>query len=274
MTQLRKYMSWACEDAQITGILHQSSKLETTGIVIIPGGTQTRTGAHRLFVTIADALARAGYPTLRFDPRGRGDSSGLYPGFEHLEPDITAAIQALRQAQPRLKQVVLLGHCDGAAAAAFATSQRPLAAGLILLNPWARTDETRRHAQAHQDGNPLSSSNKWKRLFTGKVNIGRAIAARLTAVRPSPRLVIPATGLLADWASAWERLSAPVLVITGSWDASGQEFMSLLSALPARQNLSIASISNGDHSFSDPSQTEELIYLIINYLQKNIDVLT
>jgi exosortase A-associated hydrolase 1 len=272
MTQLRKYMSWTCEDAQITGILHQSSKLETTGIVIIPGGTQTRTGAHRLFVTVADALAHAGYPTLRFDPRGRGDSSGLYPGFEHLEPDITTAIQALRQAQPLLKQVVLLGHCDGAAAAAFATSKCPLAAGLILLNPWARTVETRRHAHAHQDGSLLFSTNKWKRLFTGKVNIGRAIAARLTAVRPSHRLVIPATGLLASWASAWERLIVPTLVLTGSRDASGHEFLSLLTALPARQKLSIASISGGDHSFSDPAQTEEVISKIISYLRDILQV--
>jgi uncharacterized protein len=57
MTTLRQFLNWTCEESQIVGILHNSQMPASTGIVIIPGGTQTRTGAHRLFVTLADALS-------------------------------------------------------------------------------------------------------------------------------------------------------------------------------------------------------------------------
>jgi uncharacterized protein len=272
MTNLMQYLSWTCEEYQIIGILQKSSAATGTGIVIIPGGTQTRTGAHRLFVSMAQELALAGYPTLRFDPRGRGDSSGSYPGFEHLAPDIAAAIQALRQAQPTLKHIVLVGHCDGATAAAFAASTEPLADSLILLNPWARTEETRQYVNAQENKKSLTDSSKWKRLLTGKVNVLQAIVSRLSGARSSGQLILPATGLLADWAIAWERLTTPTLVITGSRDTSGHEFLSLLDILPPRSSVATAMVNNGDHSFSDPTQINELISLIISYLRKNFQV--
>jgi uncharacterized protein len=268
MTMLRQFLNWTCEESQIVGILHDSQMVASTGIVIIPGGTQTRTGAHRLFVSLADALAQAGYPTLRFDPRGRGDSSGTYPGFENLTADISAAIQTLRSTQPKLKHVVLLGHCDGAAAAAFAASSTALTEGLVLLNPWARTDETRQLSRAQEDKDSLSNTDKWKRLLTGKVNLFQALASRLSSITTSGQLVIPETGLLAAWASAWPKLALPTLVITGSRDASGKEFLSLLPALPQRSGVSTAMVVDGDHSFSDPTQAKELISHIINYLNK------
>lgn len=48
----------------------------STGVVIIVGGPQYRAGSHRQFVLLARALATAGYPVLRFDYSGMGDSDG------------------------------------------------------------------------------------------------------------------------------------------------------------------------------------------------------
>jgi len=45
-------------------------------------------GSHRQFVQLARRLAKQGYPTLRFDYRGMGDSEGVYRSFENVGPDL------------------------------------------------------------------------------------------------------------------------------------------------------------------------------------------
>ncbi|MFN3288635.1 MAG: hydrolase 1, exosortase A system-associated, partial [Sphingomonadaceae bacterium] len=92
----------------------------TTGVLIIPGAPQTRVGAHRGFVGLADALAAASHPALRLDRRGLGDSDGEDPGFAAIGADIAAAQQALRVAFPAVRRVIGVGLCDGATALALA----------------------------------------------------------------------------------------------------------------------------------------------------------
>ncbi len=67
---------------------------------------------HKPFAVIADALAREGIATMRFDDRGWGDDS-----FQHLnftiddhKADAVAAVSAMRK---RFKRVGTLGHSEG-----------------------------------------------------------------------------------------------------------------------------------------------------------------
>jgi dienelactone hydrolase len=46
------------------------------GVLIMHGLVGSKDQPHRIFVTLAEALSRAGYVSLRFDLRGRGDSEG------------------------------------------------------------------------------------------------------------------------------------------------------------------------------------------------------
>lgn len=161
-----------------------------TGVLIVVGGPQTRVGARRRFVGLARALARAGFPTLRFDLRGMGDSEGEPPGFEASGPDITAAALALRAQCPGLRRVVLWGLCDGASAGVLAwreaeqalarhaaktsAARYPLEplqiAGLCLVNPWVRTPEVQASAQvAHYYGSRLRDPAFWRKLLRGGV---------------------------------------------------------------------------------------------------------
>ena len=77
------------------------------------GGPQYRVGSHRQFVLLARDLAADGFPVFRFDYRGMGDSEGEFRGFEHVEDDIAAAVEAFRSASPGLREIVLWGLCDG-----------------------------------------------------------------------------------------------------------------------------------------------------------------
>ena len=64
---------------------------QNTGVVIVVGGAQYRVGSHRQFVQMARLLAAAGYPVLRFDFPGMGDSPGAPVAFEDSAPHIAAA---------------------------------------------------------------------------------------------------------------------------------------------------------------------------------------
>ena len=67
---------------------------------------------HKPFAVIADALARAGIATLRYDDRGLGDSSAKPMEWttEDFKSDALAGLELLRR---RFDKVAVLGHSEG-----------------------------------------------------------------------------------------------------------------------------------------------------------------
>jgi alpha/beta superfamily hydrolase len=95
---------------------------------------------------MAREFAAANVPTLRFDCRGMGDSGGTFPGFENISPDIRAAMNAFVSNTPGLREVVIWGLCDAASAALFYGYRDQRVSGMILLNPWIRTESVQARA--------------------------------------------------------------------------------------------------------------------------------
>lgn len=93
---------------------------------------------RRAWRMLADQLARAGYPTLRMDYPGCGDSLGgpeACTGLAPLVDSVRAGAAALREAGVR--RVVLVGQGLGAMVAALAAPS-VTADGLVLLAPAAK----------------------------------------------------------------------------------------------------------------------------------------
>lgn len=67
---------------------------------------------HKPFAVIADAFAKAGIATLRYDDRGFGESTGdvISCTTEDLMNDALAGIRLLRE---RFDHVGVLGHSEG-----------------------------------------------------------------------------------------------------------------------------------------------------------------
>ncbi len=141
-------ISFECAGDRLTGVLHRPARAAALGVVIVVGGPQYRIGAHRQYVLLARRLCAEGIPAFRFDTRGMGDSDGAFQGFEAIDQDIAAAIDAFQAAEAGLERVVLWGLCDGASAAAFYGHQDPRVAGLILVNPWVRSEATQAEARS------------------------------------------------------------------------------------------------------------------------------
>jgi exosortase A-associated hydrolase 1 len=69
-----------------------------------------------------------------------GDSYGEPRTFEHVHDDINAAIEHFLSVVPGLQQLVLWGLCDGASASLAHAALDRRVTGLVLLNPWVRTE--------------------------------------------------------------------------------------------------------------------------------------
>src|SRR5262245_16772174 len=107
-----------CHGDQLIGIVHRATAGEMRiGVVVVVGGPQYRVGSHRQFVLMARRLAEAGYPVLRFDYRGMGDSESAPRSFESVDDDIRAAVDALFSEVQGLRGIVIFGLCDAASAA-------------------------------------------------------------------------------------------------------------------------------------------------------------
>ncbi len=84
-------------------------------IMVTGSGLQNRDEelfGHKPFAVIADAFARAGIATLRYDDRGFGESTGdvIYCTTEDLKNDALSGIELLRA---RFDHVGILGHSEG-----------------------------------------------------------------------------------------------------------------------------------------------------------------
>ena len=162
-------VTFSCLGSELIGVHHASEKVNTKGVIIVVGGPQYRVGSHRLFVQLARRIANAGFPVLRFDYRGMGDSQGEFAGFEHIQDDIACAIEKFAALEPQVSQIVLLGLCDAATAASFYASSDDRVTGLVMLNPWVYSDEGKaRTLLKHYYLRRFFSKNLWRKIASGK----------------------------------------------------------------------------------------------------------
>jgi exosortase A-associated hydrolase 2 len=104
-------------DVRLFGFLHSpASHRRRTALVFSHPFAEEKLWSHRVFVSFARTLAQRGFPVLRFDYRGAGDSSGATADTTletHLQ-DLGAAVQALRGREPTAGRVGLMGLRLGA----------------------------------------------------------------------------------------------------------------------------------------------------------------
>jgi pimeloyl-ACP methyl ester carboxylesterase len=118
--------------------LKESTDSETA-VLICPGiGRDSSTG-YRSTRFLADKLAEAGYPTLRFSYPGTGDSRDLDGEncWTAWTSSVHTAIDTLRNISC-VRHVILLGIRFGGALAAAVASERDDVVGLALLEPVLR----------------------------------------------------------------------------------------------------------------------------------------
>ncbi|NEX22540.1 hydrolase 1, exosortase A system-associated [Thiorhodococcus mannitoliphagus] len=271
----------------LLGILHETGEPKPTkGVLIVVGGPQYRVGSHRQFVLLARFLAARGIPVLRFDYRGMGDASGTQRDFEQIDADVAAALAAFHAAVPSLRGMVLWGLCDAASAALLTAWRQPTVKGLILLNPWVRTEQGLARAYLkHYYLRRLIDRDFWKNVFGGRVNplaslrsLTRAAAAAISGskadlappterkesclaeqsslTRPTTRPQHDLSPLPIRMAEGWKRFDGPILVILSGDDLTAAEFRDTALKAPtwrgllAEPRVTLKELPDANHTFS------------------------
>ncbi len=104
-------------DISLAGTLCLPQDLNATAVVMVSGsGQQDRDETlmeHKPFAVLADALARAGIASLRYDDRGCGGSGGVFADATTADfaTDAAAAVRFLKQRG--YGKVGLVGHSEG-----------------------------------------------------------------------------------------------------------------------------------------------------------------
>ena len=249
---MRRHLAFACNGDTLIGTL--DGKAATVGLLIVTGGNELRCGPYGSHAELAQKVATAGFPVMRFDRRGVGDSSGYNAGFTESSDDISAAIASFRSTFPRMKTIVAYGNCDAASALMLAQGQGCNA--LVLANPW--TFEPEPEAAPETEPQPqmtpgairahylrrLTDPRALLRLLTGKVKVGKLAGSLADAVKPAP----PPGTLAQDMAAGLAQFSGAVTLLIAERDRTGQVFLSHWNA--ADQRLRIC--PKAGHSFAEP----------------------
>jgi len=160
------------------GELHASG-----GVVVVHGWGSYRAGPHDMLVKLAREIASRGAPSLRFDFRGRGESTGAVSATDlDAMIDDTVAAASVLKSETSVDTVDAVGLCSGAnvalAAAAHegafdkvaAFSAFPYQSHKSAMQELRRTGGMFRKVFA-KALNPIT----WWRLVTGRVRVFRVL---------------------------------------------------------------------------------------------------
>ncbi|NJS14657.1 MAG: hydrolase 1, exosortase A system-associated [Sphingopyxis sp.] len=255
---MRHSLTFACNGSTLAATLDAASG--TTGLLIVSGGNEIRCGAHRGMAVLAQRIAGAGHPVLRFDRRGVGDSEGENDGFLSSRDDIAAALNAFRAASPALERVVAFGNCD--AASALLLHQPLTVDALVLANPWTM------EADGAEDGNnggpalPPSAAIRarylarlrdpasLRRLLRGEIDLGKL---RRGMTKLLPRQTVPASDSLGQRVvSAIADLPIPATLLVATGDRTAQAFTEHWKIAPRELTARIPLVTrdSASHSFA------------------------
>ena len=275
-------------DGHLFGILTRpATDTGQPAIVMLNAGSIHRVGPHRLYVRLARELAEAGYPVLRIDHEGLGDSVLRGAGREnHPYPpsaiaDVEAALGFLRD-QHGYGRFHLMGLCSGAHTAFHAARQladAPIERA-ILINPWyfywsegmSLDTSVNHYENVAAYGKSVRDPARWKKLLRGQVDMARLLGVAFTHVAKVARgrwddlkeRVAPSSGT---------RLSRDLRAIAGMgrridfYVSDGEPAPTILATEAKRAVrgatraglMTLRKIPGGDHTFSQGAPRDELI---------------
>ena len=255
----RRHVTFACEGSTLVGTVDGGAA--ATGLLLVTGGNELRSGAWAGQAQFAARLAAEGFPVFRFDRRGVGDSEGPNGGFTTSAPDIAAALATFRAECPQLTRVVGLGNCDAASALMLAKGAGLDA--LVLSNPWTiESDDAAPPPGAVRDHykRRLSHPRQLLRLLKGEVSIGKLVASLRDALKPAP----PPTGLAQDMKHGIAGFAGPIRFLTADRDRTAGAFLAAWDKTDPR----IRRCPGASHSYVEPEAREWLVQEVLGVLQE------
>ena len=268
-------VSFSNGDAVLKGTLTMPADCDrkTPVLVMVTGsGLQNRDEelfGHKPFAVIADAFARAGIATLRYDDRGFGESTGdvVLCTTEDLKNDALAGVKLLRD---RFERVGVIGHSEGGTIALMLAGERQVdfavsLAGMIVSGAETLLAQNRRAFESA--GLPESEVEAFARLlsdtFTAirtraplpsadNYDITDALRKNYAAALPSFRTPYMEFFLGLDLSASLSGITCPVMALNGTKDTQVQcdrNIAALKAGLPSNSRSVIRAEDGLNHLF-------------------------
>ena len=268
-------VSFTNGDAVLKGTLTLPDNCDrkTPVLIMVTGsGLQNRDEelfGHKPFAVIADAFARAGIATLRYDDRGFGESTGdvVLCTTEDLKNDALAGVKLLRD---RFERVGVIGHSEGGTIALMLAGERQVdfavsLAGMIVSGAETLLAQSRRAFESA--GLPESEVEAFARLlsdtFTAirtraplpsadNYDITDALRKNYAAALPSFRTPYMEFFLGLDLSASLSGITCPVMALNGTKDTQVQcdrNIAALEAGLPSNSRSVIRAEDGLNHLF-------------------------
>jgi exosortase A-associated hydrolase 1 len=277
-----RVVEFDCRGARLVGVFAKPSNepVRPTAVLIAVGGPQYRVGSHRQFVLLARRMARAGYPVLRFDYRGMGDSEGAPRSFDEVGDDMHAALDALCR-ESGAERIVVFGLCDAASAALIFATEDPRVRGLALVNPWVRSNESLAATHVrHYYGARLLQPEFWGKVLGGQLDwrgAFRSFLRNLRLAHSRGRGVASDEATTTSWfqdrmAAGLTRFPGRVLLILSGNDLTAREFTEYTRGSPAwsglldTERIERVDLPQADHTFSSGAWRGEVADRMLRWL--------
>jgi len=250
----------------------EASRVDAPGVVILNAGLLHRVGPNRIHVQMARSLAEQGFPVLRFDFSGIGDSrprEGAAPTADSVVEDIREALDFM-QGATGLGRFLLVGICSGADVALFAAMREPRVVGAALIDGYYASSPG--FVVTHYLRR-LFSLRAWFRLLTGQSGVWSFVIDALSAPRgresppPADRSKdYPTIAEYREWVrSAIARGVALLLVYTEGSPSLYHYRRSLRQRMP-RGRISVEHFDGSDHVFTLRTSQERIVRVISSWM--------
>jgi uncharacterized protein len=224
---------------------------------------------------------------IRYDYRGMGDSEGNAITFEESEPDLAITIDTFFRNVPQITGVVLFGLCDAASTALIYAHQDSRIIGLILLNPWVRTEVGEAKAYVkHYYFKRFKDAEFWRKLFAGKFEYTESLKSlkdNITTAFGFAKIQRTTGGIVAEYKQGTpfplrmryglEHFEGRVLLILSGKDLTAAEFKDAVNSsriwrkLLERRSVTRHDLKEANHTFSRQEWRDQVAKWCIDWLE-------
>jgi len=237
------------------------------GVLFIHAAQGSKLGPHRMFVEMARACQKLGFPTFRFDLRGCGDSDGACSKGD-TDKDISDTLNAVRYflTSEKLRGVVLFAISRGSYVACHAAwkNDLPLKGMILLSTPVSDRGAALQTLKNYSEEYLVKLGDPqylWK-LVKGRVNLKGIFKTLKKALQLGNRyqkdLYAPPVK------------HCPILFIYGENDPLKNHALNYYSRICRKNNLDFECriIEKANHSFFHYQWKEEILHIATSWLQK------
>jgi pimeloyl-ACP methyl ester carboxylesterase len=293
------------EAGQLVGVLStpevQPGEEAAPTVIMLNAGLLHRVGPNRIYVMIARALAAMGFPVLRLDLAGIGESAPraeTMPQLEGVLSDVRTAMNTLGQRRGATR-FILLGHCSGGIISLLVAEQEPRVVGVVMINPegvnpeWDQLDKQRKLANYYSNfygRDALGNRERLRRFLTGKAdyrtivnNLFRHVLwNRLAALVFRTRAMLGRRAAVAEGESAERQQARALLRLVSGRGTSlcfiftdgstGYEYVRAIAGaeidrLCAAGAAQVKVIRDADHLFNLLASQQSLVAVITDWAQ-------